>query len=66
MPDDTVYAGVSKTTGEQMFIAVPGGKGQGSPLTFNEAQEALKNLAEHGPSLPFANEGRAARIDARF
>jgi hypothetical protein len=31
-----------------MFIGVPGGKGQGSPLTFNEAQEALKNLAEHG------------------
>ena len=48
MPDDTVYAGVSKTTGQQMFIGVRGGKGQGTSLTFNETQEALKNLAEHG------------------
>jgi hypothetical protein len=55
MPDHTIYAGVSSKTGNQLFIPDPDHKagsvpeGHGRPLmTFDEVQEALKNLTEHG------------------
>ncbi|HYW37339.1 MAG TPA: hypothetical protein VE957_04430 [Terriglobales bacterium] len=48
MPNGTIYAGVSSKTGDQLFVPDPDRKGVGTNMTFNDIQEALKNLAEHG------------------
>jgi hypothetical protein len=43
MPDDTIYAGVSSKTGNQLFVPGPDHKGAGPLMTFNDVQEALRN-----------------------
>ena len=42
-PEGTVYAGISHKPAR-----VQGSAGKGSSLTFDEMQQALKNLADHG------------------
>jgi hypothetical protein len=58
MPDGTVYAGVSATTGDRLLISVLGPKGLAPSMGLNEAKEAIRNLAEHGYHyrLPTRNE----------
>jgi len=52
LPDGTIYAGVSSKTGDQLFVIDPdkvgGDPRAGTLMTFNDTQEALRNLAEHG------------------
>jgi hypothetical protein len=48
MTDYTIYAGVSSKTDKLLFIPGPGHEGGGPLMTFNDVQEALKNLADHG------------------
>jgi len=53
MPDGTIYAGVSSKTGNKLFVIDPDKELAAAPpagtlMTFNDTQEALRNLAEHG------------------
>jgi len=64
MPDGTLYAGTTKA-GKHLFIGVAGTAGKpGSAMTFDEAQQALKNLADHGHHYRLPTREEAIRSTA--
>ncbi len=62
LPDGRLCAGISPRTGKHMYVNGPEG---GDPLTWEEAQVAMKNLAPFGWRLPTKDELTGVRIASR-
>ena len=63
LPDGRVCAGISPRTGKNMYV---NGRDGGDPLTWEEAQVAMKNLALFGWRLPTKGEMAGVRMAARW
>ena len=69
--DGTIYAGVSSKTGNQLFVIDPdkelvARRPASTLMTFNDAQEALRNLAEHGHHFRLPTKDEILTVTGQF